>query len=63
MRTGLKLRLASFWIGVHYSPYNRRFCINLIPCVTFWIVLKGGFTPEETASGQTTHQIKTNECL
>ncbi|QIG70774.1 hypothetical protein EVB91_223 [Rhizobium phage RHph_I1_18] len=42
---GLLFRKGSAWIGVHYSGNNKRFCINLIPFVTFWIVLKGGFTP------------------
>lgn len=45
MKTGLLVRKGSFWVGVHYSPYNRRYCINLIPCVTIWITLNGGKTP------------------
>lgn len=42
---GVLFRLSSLWIGVHYSPYNRRFCINLIPCVTLWITKAGGYRP------------------
>ena len=45
MKAGLLFRWASLWVGVHYSGYNRRFCINLIPCVTVWITLKGGVAP------------------
>lgn len=45
LTVGILCRWESAWIGVHYSPYNRRFCINLIPFVTFWITLKGGLTP------------------
>jgi hypothetical protein len=45
MRCGLLFRWASAWVGVHYSDYNRRFCINLIPCVTLWVTLPGGNTP------------------
>lgn len=46
MKYGILFRLSSLWIGVHYSPKNRRFCINLIPMVTLWITLKGGIEPE-----------------
>lgn len=45
-RCGLLFRLASFWIGVHYSSFDRRFCINLLPFVTFWIALPGGHVPK-----------------
>jgi hypothetical protein len=44
-RIGLRFRLGSFWIGFHWSPANRRLCINLIPCVTVWIVAPGGVLP------------------
>ena len=33
------------WVGVHYSPHNKRWCINLIPCFTLWITKPGGNTP------------------
>lgn len=42
---GILVRKGSFWIGVHYAPIHRRFCINLIPCVTVWVVLAGGDLP------------------
>lgn len=42
---GVLFRLSSVWIGVHYSPYNKRYCINLIPCVTLWITKPGGIRP------------------
>lgn len=45
MKWGLKFQLGGAWIGAHYSPYNRRWCINLIPCVTVWVTLKGGKVP------------------
>jgi hypothetical protein len=34
---GIILRPSSFWIGVHYSKYCKRICINLIPCFTIYI--------------------------
>lgn len=45
MKCGVLFRLRSLWVGVHYSPKNRRFCINVVPCITFWITLEGGITP------------------
>lgn len=45
MKAGVLFRLGSAWMGVHYSPYNKRFCINLVPFVTVWVTLKGGKTP------------------
>lgn len=50
VRFGLLLRWESLWIGAHYSPYNRRWCINLVPFVTIWIALRGGRTPQESQS-------------
>ncbi len=45
LQCGLLLRLSSFWVGVHWSAFDRRFCINLLPCVTLWITLPGGHLP------------------
>lgn len=45
MKVGILFKPTSLWVGVHYSKYCRRFCINLIPCVTIWITLKGGVEP------------------
>ncbi len=47
VRCGLLFRWSSLWVGAHYSPYNRRWCINLVPCVTLWITLKGGRVPSK----------------
>lgn len=45
MKAGVLFRLGSAWVGVHWSAYNRRFCINLVPFVTLWVTLPGGITP------------------
>jgi len=45
MKVGILFRPGSLWIGGHYSSKNRRWCINLVPCVTVWVVLKGGIEP------------------
>lgn len=47
MKAGIIVRLGSFWVGFHYSPFNKRYCVNLIPCVTFWFTLDGGNEPKE----------------
>lgn len=44
-RLGFLVNKHSPWIGMHYSPHNKRWCINLIPCITFWITKPGGNTP------------------
>ncbi len=44
-RCGLLFRPGSLWIGIHWSKKNKRWCINLIPCVTFWVTKPGGNTP------------------
>lgn len=45
MTAGILIRWGSCWIGWHWSPRNRRLCINLIPCVTIWLVGAGGVAP------------------
>lgn len=45
MKYGIILRLSSFWIGVHYSNYCKRLCINILPCITIWITAKDGQVP------------------
>lgn len=31
MKVGLLFRFGSFWVGTHWSSYNRRLCINPLP--------------------------------
>lgn len=47
MKYGIIFRLKSFWIGLHYSHYNKRFCLNVIPCITIWWTLKNGKIPNK----------------
>lgn len=42
---GLRISLSAWWIGMHWSSYNRRLCVNLLPCVTVWITMPGGKQP------------------
>lgn len=48
MKFGTIFNPAAWWIGAHYSPFNRRWCINLLPCVTLWIALRGGKQPDRS---------------
>lgn len=45
MKAGVLWRFGSAWVGAHWSPYNRRLCVNLIPFFTIWIAMPGGNTP------------------
>lgn len=47
MKWGILCRWQSWWVGAHWSPYNKRLCVNLIPLVTVWFTVKGGVTPEQ----------------
>lgn len=35
----------ALWLGVHYSSYNKRWCINLVPCFTICVIEKYGYEP------------------
>lgn len=48
MRVGMCFQLGAWWIGLHYSCYNKRACITLIPCITLWIVFAGGNVPDRS---------------
>lgn len=45
-QAGVIFRLESFWIGIHWSKTNRRLCVNLLPCLTFYLTLAGGDVPK-----------------
>lgn len=42
MKIKLLFRPGSLWIGAHWSPQLRQWCVNLIPCVTLRIRLDQG---------------------
>ena len=46
-RAGVVFRWSSFWVGAHYSRFNRRLCINLLPFVTIWFTRRGGVVPRK----------------
>lgn len=45
MNCGILIRPWSLWVGIHYAPFNRRTCVNLLPCITIWVVESGGEVP------------------
>jgi hypothetical protein len=47
MKAGVLFRWASFWVGMHYSFACKRICVNLLPCITFWVILPGGLPPKK----------------
>lgn len=54
---GFLLQKGGWWIGVHYSPHNQRWCINVLPCVTVWVCKQNGRTPSQCASAGDYRQI------
>lgn len=47
-KSGWIFRWKSFWIGLHYSDFNNRYCLNPIPCVTYWWIGEGGKVPAKS---------------
>lgn len=45
LRGGLLFNKGSLWVGAHWSAYNQRLCVNLVPCLTLWFTMPGGNTP------------------
>lgn len=43
--SGWIFRKASAWVGLHYSEYNNRYCLNILPCITYWWIGEGGKVP------------------
>lgn len=49
-RCGFLVQAGGLWVGAHYSAFYRRWCINLLPCLTVWFTLKGGTPPQRAAA-------------
>lgn len=47
MNFGLLFRPESLWVGLHWSPKTRRFCLNIIPMFTIWVSMSDGITPNQ----------------
>lgn len=47
MKIGIIIRVHSFWIGLHYSEFNKRYCLNILPCCTIWWIKKNGNIPNK----------------
>ena len=46
MKAGIIYQRGALWLGVHYSPNEKRYCINIIPCLTIWIATAEGRGPK-----------------
>ena len=44
---GLLINKNSLWVGIHYSNFNKRWCINIFPMITIWFIKKSGKKPYE----------------
>jgi len=42
---GVLFNPSAVWFGAHWSGFNRRLCVNVVPCLTLWVVLPGGTEP------------------
>ena len=58
MRVGCLFQRGGLWIGIHYSPFNKRYCVNLIPCFTIWFTMEGGKTPMQCKNSSDYRNIK-----
>lgn len=47
VQCGFLFQPGGLWVGAHYSTYNNRWCINVLPCCTFWVCLPGGKVPDK----------------
>lgn len=46
IKFGLLFNPHALWIGAHYSAYNKRVCINVLPFVTVWVCAEDGKEPK-----------------
>ena len=42
---GVLVNTNALWVGAHYSNANKRWCINVLPCLTVWFTKRGGNAP------------------
>lgn len=45
MKVGFLFNIRACWIGAHYSVFNKRLCINILPCLTLYFVAANGNLP------------------
>lgn len=42
---GLLFNPKALWIGAHYGEHHKRWCVNILPCITVWWTKPGGYLP------------------
>jgi hypothetical protein len=45
MKVHFLFQPGALWIGAHYSPNYKRWCINIVPMLTICVVEAGGVSP------------------
>lgn len=42
---GVLFNPKALWVGAHYGEHHKRWCINILPCLTVWWTKPGGYLP------------------
>lgn len=42
---GILFNSKALWVGAHYGEHHKRWCINILPCLTVWWAKPGGYLP------------------
>ena len=42
---GVLVNTSALWVGAHYYNATKRWCINVLPCLTVWFTKRGGTVP------------------
>lgn len=42
---GVLFNPKALWIGAHYGAHQKRWCVNILPCLTVWWAKPGGYLP------------------
>lgn len=46
LQCGVLFQPGALWIGAHYGAYAKRWCIQVVPMLTLWVMQRGGLEPQ-----------------